>query len=63
MMGTCDFWAARPLVVGGRYVTQVFPGENFRVLPDGSILITHPDRPPHVIPAGEKRLLPPEEKT
>ena len=44
-----------------RFVATIYPGEACKVLPDGSLLIVHPDRPPQIVPPGEQRLLPPEE--
>ena len=42
-----------------RFVTELGEGEDWRLLPDGTIVITHPDRVPQIIPPGEQRLLPP----
>ena len=35
---------------GTRFIAKLLPGEQFLFLPDGSIAITHPDRPPRIIP-------------
>jgi hypothetical protein len=43
-----------------RFIAKIFPGEAVVMLPDGSFIITHPDRAPQIVPAGEIRVLPPE---
>ena len=42
---------------GTKFVGRLFPGERVAVLPDGGLLITHPERRPQLIPRGEIRVL------
>ena len=45
---------------GAKFVGRLFHGEAVAVLPDGALLITHPDRPPQIVPRGEIRVSDPE---
>ena len=45
---------------GTKFVGRLFPGERVAVLPDGGLLITHPERRPQIVPRGEIRVLDPE---
>jgi hypothetical protein len=48
-------------VLDAQHIYTLQPGEDWRLLPDGGIVVVHPDRPPFILhPDGTKEVIDPK---